>query len=97
MMDLNYFIGMDKSALTKSIDSAYKAGAGFLNSVKRLRDSCLYFLANDLKLFGSGNEHSRVVVLLKQHLDPSLSGHKQLQEKLVSFILRNGWVGYSKI
>ncbi len=54
----------------------------------------LYFLANDLKLYGNGNESGHLVRVLSKYIDPNLKSHEALQKLLTDYIIRNGWVGY---
>jgi len=102
-------MGMDTSFITykgKSIshysirkgkiDSAMQEQRLFRNRNQKLIDSQFYFLANDLRLFGNGNEESGWLQYLSKYMDTSLHTHKQLQAALVSFIMKNGWVGYKR-
>ncbi len=73
---------------------AYKKHQKFQKSRQADIDSMLYFLANDLKLYGNGNEMGGLVRALSKYIDPGLKSHGALQKLLTSYILRNGWVGY---
>lgn len=76
------------------IDLAYKKHQKFQKIHQADIDSMLYFLANDLKLYGNGNETGGLVIALSKYIDPNLKSHDALQKLLTSYIIRNGWVGY---
>ncbi len=79
------------------VDLAYEKHRNFQKKHKADIDSILYFLANDLVLYGNGNENGDLAKVLSIYIDSRLKCHDTLQRLLTSYIIRNGWVGYKQL
>lgn len=78
------------------VDLAFEKHQKFQRKHQTDIDSMMYFLANDLKLFGNGNEMGDLVIVLSKYIDSKIKSHDELQKALTSYIIRNGWVGYRR-